>query len=104
MARTPQQGQLGGIALIAAGFGLVFYTIGGYALGYVIDRKIGTAPWGAVIGLFLGFVVGVWDIFRIARRVVLSQPLPPSKPEENIPGRQAIVRKITKFMKMMMSK
>ena len=78
MAREPQQGELGGIALIAAGFSLVVMTVGGYIIGYLIDRALHTSPWGAVIGLLLGFFVGIWDIYRIASRVMMSQPLPPA--------------------------
>lgn len=72
MARTPPEGQLGGIALIAAGFALVIFTMTGYGLGYFIDLKAHTHPWGMVIGLLLGFIVGMWDLYRIAKRVMMS--------------------------------
>jgi len=79
MARTPQQGQLGGIALLAAGFSLVVMTLGGFLLGYLVDHKAHTSPWGSVIGLFVGFIVGMWDVYRISIRVLASQPLPSQK-------------------------
>lgn len=84
MVQEPQQGQLGGIALIGAGFALVFMTLGGYIAGVLIDRAVHSSPWGAVIGLFLGFAVGIWDLYRIASRVMISQPLPPPADEEKI--------------------
>jgi len=77
MAREPREGELGGIALIGAGSALVLMTIGGYYLGYVVDRLIHSTPWGAVIGLILGFCVGIWDFYRIASRVMKTQPAPP---------------------------
>ena len=80
MAATPPQGQLGGIALIAAGFILVACTLGGYALGYLIDVRAHTQPWASVIGLMLGFITGMWDLYRIAIRVSMSQPFSSSPP------------------------
>jgi len=35
------------------------------AIGYGIDRWRGTAPWGLVIGLLLGIVVGFYELARI---------------------------------------
>jgi hypothetical protein len=36
-------------------------------LGHYLDRKIGTSPVGLLIGMVLGFVVGMMQILRIAR-------------------------------------
>lgn len=79
MARPPQQGQLGGIALLAAGFSLVIMTLGGCGLGLLVDHVAHTAPWGVVIGLLAGFIVGVWDVYRISIRVLANEPLPSEK-------------------------
>ena len=35
-------------------------------IGYAVDRWWSTAPWGLVIGLALGIVVGVYELIRTA--------------------------------------
>ena len=42
-------------------------------IGYAVDRWWGSAPWGLVIGLFLGVVVGFYEIIRVS----LQPPAPP---------------------------
>jgi ATP synthase protein I len=32
--------------------------------GWLADRQFGSTPWGAVIGLFVGFTVGVTNAYR----------------------------------------
>jgi F0F1-type ATP synthase assembly protein I len=34
------------------------------AIGYAVDSWRGTAPWGLVIGLMLGIVVGMWELAK----------------------------------------
>lgn len=46
------------------GFELVSMTIGGFAVGWVIDRWQGTGPWGAIIGLGLGFILATVRLIR----------------------------------------
>ena len=41
-------------------------------IGYAVDRWWSTAPWGLVIGLALGIVVGFYELIRTA------WPRPPS--------------------------
>ena len=36
-------------------------------LGYAVDRWLGSAPWGAFIGLMLGLVVGFYELVKAAR-------------------------------------
>ncbi|MEM9105938.1 MAG: AtpZ/AtpI family protein [Pseudomonadota bacterium] len=38
----------------------------GTLLGYLIDRFLGTTPWGMIIFLLLGFVAGVLNVMRSA--------------------------------------
>ena len=33
-------------------------------LGYAVDRWLGSAPWGAFIGLMLGLVVGFYELAK----------------------------------------
>lgn len=42
-------------------------TLVGAALGYGADTFLGTAPWGLLVGLFLGFTAGVRNVIRAAR-------------------------------------
>jgi len=35
-------------------------------IGYAVDRWWGTSPWGLVIGLALGIVVGFYELIRTA--------------------------------------
>ena len=37
-------------------------------LGYAIDGWRGTSPWGLVIGLFLGIVVGFYELVKTVYR------------------------------------
>lgn len=36
----------------------------GAILGYVLDTFVGTAPWGMIVFLLLGFVAGVLNVLR----------------------------------------
>ncbi|MBN8950348.1 MULTISPECIES: AtpZ/AtpI family protein [unclassified Rhizobium] len=46
----------------------------GAVLGYLFDRFVGTAPWGMIILLLLGFCAGVLNVLRSAGKV--STPVP----------------------------
>jgi ATP synthase protein I len=54
----------------AKGFRLSSELVGGVlvgaGLGWGIDRLLGTAPWGFIILLLLGFVAGVLNVMRSA--------------------------------------
>jgi ATP synthase protein I len=45
----------------------------GALLGYVFDRFVGTAPWGLIVLLLLGFCAGVLNVLRSAG--VVAHPL-----------------------------
>jgi ATP synthase protein I len=42
----------------------------GLAIGFVVDRFAGTAPWGLVVGVLLGFGVSVWMARQTANRLM----------------------------------
>ena len=42
--------------------------LGGLVLGWLVDWLGGTAPWGLLVGLFLGIIVAFRNIFRSANR------------------------------------
>ncbi|AHG44260.1 ATP synthase [Rhizobium leguminosarum bv. trifolii CB782] len=49
----------------------------GAVLGYVLDRFVGTAPWGMIVLLLLGFCAGVLNVLRSAG--VVAHPLDDDK-------------------------
>ena len=55
-------------AAASAGYGLIgaICLLGG--LGYLADRWLNTAPWLLLTGLFLGIVVGFYELARVIWR------------------------------------
>ena len=46
----------------------------GAILGYLFDRFVGTAPWGMIVLLLLGFCAGVLNVLRSAGAVASPHP------------------------------
>lgn len=46
----------------------------GALLGYLFDRFVGTAPWGMIVLLLLGFCAGVLNVLRSAGLVAKPHP------------------------------
>jgi ATP synthase protein I len=46
---------------------LVAGVLVGAGLGFLIDRWLGTSPWGLTVFLLLGFAAGVLNVARSAR-------------------------------------
>ncbi|GEP09355.1 AtpZ/AtpI family protein [Methylobacterium gnaphalii] len=40
--------------------------IAGGVLGWLFDRLLGTAPWGLVVFLVLGFITGIYNVMRLS--------------------------------------
>ena len=74
--RDWRQGELNGVALIVGGILLVAMSVGGYFLGSLLDRVLKTSPICAIAGLIIGTMVGFWDLYRTAARIMNQQPLP----------------------------
>ena len=57
--------------------GASYTLVGGIILlggiGYAFDRWRDTAPWGLVVGLVLGIVVGFYELIRVAMRPPAGQ-------------------------------
>lgn len=47
----------------------------GALLGYLVDRFAGTAPWGMIVLLMLGFCAGVLNVMRSAGMVASPHPV-----------------------------
>lgn len=87
MALRSRRREFNGIALIVAGFVLAALVAVGYGIGAWIDRRFGTEPYGAIIGLLVGFVVGFWDLYVIATRILAEQPaITPAPPPKDEPA------------------
>jgi ATP synthase protein I len=56
--------------------------IAGAVLGYLLDRFVGTAPWGMIILLLLGFCAGVLNVLRSAGMVSAPPTLKPGKDKD----------------------
>ena len=50
------------------GIQLVLSTFVGFAIGYFLDRFLGTSPWLTAVFLILGIVAGFRELLRVARR------------------------------------
>jgi len=46
----------------------------GAILGFLFDRFVGTAPWGLIVLLLLGFCAGVLNVLRTAGKVAKPAP------------------------------
>jgi ATP synthase protein I len=53
---------------------LVGAPAGGFIIGFVLDKALGTKPWLMLAMLFAGFAVGVWNVFRIANNPSGKRP------------------------------
>ena len=42
----------------------------GLAIGFIVDRFLGTGPWGLLVGVLLGFVLSIWMARRTANRLM----------------------------------
>jgi ATP synthase protein I len=58
---------LGNVGTI--GMQLVVATFIGLAIGYYLDKWLGTGPWMLIIFLLLGIVAGFRDVYREAMRL-----------------------------------
>jgi F0F1-type ATP synthase assembly protein I len=41
--------------------------LGGYFVGYLVDEKFGSEPWGVVVGVFVGIIGSFIQIFRLVK-------------------------------------
>lgn len=48
------------------GLELVVATVVGAFLGYLLDQRLDSRPWGMVAGLLLGAMAGFRNVYRIA--------------------------------------
>ncbi len=84
---NPGQGPAADSSALARGFRLstefVAGILVGAAIGWLIDRLLGTKPWGMIVFLLLGFAAGVLNVMRAAGAV---QPNSLDPPDSNRRG------------------
>ena len=69
-AEVPGRSGATGYALaVRLGSEFVAAVIVGVALGWGLDSVAGTAPWGLIVFLLLGFAAGVMNVLRAAGRM-----------------------------------
>jgi ATP synthase protein I len=56
---------------------LVAGVLVGAAIGWLIDRVVGTSPWGFIVFLLLGFAAGILNVMRAAGVIPGSKLDPP---------------------------
>ena len=53
----------------------------GLAIGFVVDRILGTNPWGLIGGVLLGFAVSIWMAWRTAQRIMAQAKASGAEPK-----------------------
>ena len=53
-------------ALSAVGLSFVLVVVMGAGAGYVVDRWLGSSPWGFLLFFFLGVTAGVLNVIRVS--------------------------------------
>ncbi|HTK33952.1 MAG TPA: AtpZ/AtpI family protein [Caulobacteraceae bacterium] len=80
--RFDTEGSGAGYRLIAE---LVGGVLGGLGLGWLVDRLVGTSPWGLIVGVLLGTGVSVFAIARSAGRMSVSEQTKTGGPAPSVP-------------------
>jgi ATP synthase protein I len=71
--KSPNQEAAKGFALaVKLSSEFIAGVIVGALLGYLVDRFVGTAPWGMIVFLLLGFCAGVLNVLRSTGAVAQS--------------------------------
>jgi F0F1-type ATP synthase assembly protein I len=58
------------VLMSAIGINVAVVLAIGVFLGHVVDTRLGSGPWGLVVGSVLGLVGGGFSAFRLIRQVV----------------------------------
>ncbi len=64
---------------------IVITTVVGSAIGWQLDRWLGSKPWLLLLFMLLGLAAGFINLFRAVgaeQKLVDAQPVPPSVPDE----------------------
>ncbi len=64
---------------------IVITTVVGSAIGWQLDRWLGTKPWLLLLFMLLGLAAGFINLFRAVaaeQKLIDAQPVPPSVPDD----------------------
>jgi ATP synthase protein I len=68
-----QRGGAPGRGALGVGFRIAIELVAslcvGLAIGWILDRVLGTKPWGLIVFFFLGAAAGMLNVFRAAKNV-----------------------------------
>jgi F0F1-type ATP synthase assembly protein I len=68
--------------LSTVGMSFVLAIVLGFGGGYWLDGRLGTGPWLAFAGFFLGLAAGVLNVYRVLKATAsTSPPAPPASPD-----------------------
>lgn len=70
--------------LSTVGLSFVFALVLGFGGGHLLDGWLGTSPWLAFLGFFVGLAAGVLNVYRIIGAIGRG-PKPPSAPNASNP-------------------
>lgn len=54
----------------------------GAGIGYLLDKFLGTAPWGIIVFLLLGFCAGILNVLRATGKVAQQDNRMENKPSD----------------------
>ncbi len=81
VGRGSKQDRAGWVRFSGIGIEFVGAMLGFGLIGFWIDSRFETAPWGLVIGAFLGLIGATYNAIRQTRSA-FSNPAPPTKKNE----------------------
>lgn len=65
--------------LSTIGLAFVFALVMGFAGGYWLDRRFGTAPWLSLLGFAIGLAAGILNVVRTMKVVAAPPADPPGR-------------------------
>lgn len=62
-----------GLRYLGCGVSFAALVAGGWWLGDLLDESRGWAPWGKLVGSFVGIAIGTWDLLRTSANIERSE-------------------------------
>jgi F0F1-type ATP synthase assembly protein I len=73
--------------LSTVGMSFVLAIVLGFGGGYWLDGRLGTTPWLAFLGFFLGLAAGVLNVYRVLKATASPSPAGPPESPGGMSGR-----------------
>lgn len=71
--------------LSTVGLSFVFALVLGFGGGHLLDQWLGTGPWLAFLGFFVGLAAGVLNVYRIMSSIGRTGDGPTNPPNRSNP-------------------